>query len=247
MRNTYCVYQLISPEGKSYIGMTIYGEDANKRWKNGAGYRGCKRINDAIKKYGWESFEKRIIENGLTRKEASETEKYWVNQLKTTDQKYGYNDNSGGLEGFTHSEECKEKISKSHIGIKPNDETRRKLSEIARNRPPVSDETRKKLSIASKGRKLNLSDEEREARRKRAKERKYSEDTISALRKAAIGNTYRRTPIRCVETGEVFESQYAASQAMGFVKGAIASALHQGCKCGGYHWEKVDKKTLLTE
>lgn len=239
MTKTYCVYRLISPEGKSYVGMTIHGDNPNKRWKSGKAYKYCERIARAIEEYGWDSFEKVILERNLTKSEASDAEKHWVEKLKTTNPAFGYNDSSGGLTGFQHSEECKTKISTSHFGIKPSEETRKKLSESAKRRPPVSQKTREKISLALKGRKLNLSEEEREARRKRAKERTYSEETIDQLRKAAQGNTYRRTPVRCIETGEIFESQYEASISMGLCKNAIASALNQGCKCGGYHWEKA--------
>ena len=50
----WIVYQHISPNGKSYIGITQ--QDPEKRWQNGKGYTGQKKFYNAIKKYGWDSF-----------------------------------------------------------------------------------------------------------------------------------------------------------------------------------------------
>ena len=48
------------------------------------------------------------------------------------------------------------------------------------------------------------------------------------------------TPIRCVETGEVFPSQAAAARAIDRHKYGINSCLMGKQKtCGGYHWERV--------
>lgn len=44
------------------------------------------------------------------------------------------------------------KIAGSSLGIRHTEETKRKMSQIAKNRPPVSEETRQKISQAGKGR-----------------------------------------------------------------------------------------------
>ena len=49
-----------------------------------------------------------------------------------------------------------------------------------------------------------------------------------------------RTKIRCVETGEVFESQAAAARAIGKHKYGINLCVRgKQNTCGGYHWERV--------
>ena len=55
-------------------------------------------------------------------------------------------------------------------------------------------------------------------------------------------------PVRCVETGEVFESQIAAAAAMGFANSSgIANCLSGRYKtAGGYHWERVEKNEKET-
>ena len=55
---TNCVYAHINMiNGKMYIGQTIHGNNPNKRWSNGNGYKHCPHFWSAICKYGWENFE----------------------------------------------------------------------------------------------------------------------------------------------------------------------------------------------
>lgn len=53
--------------------------------------------------------------------------------------------------GKKHSDETKEKIRQARIGKKDSNELRRKKSEAAKNRPPVTEATREKLSKINKG------------------------------------------------------------------------------------------------
>ena len=46
--------------GKSYIGKTV--QEPKTRWRNGKGYKSCVVFNNAIKLYGWDSFEHEILE-----------------------------------------------------------------------------------------------------------------------------------------------------------------------------------------
>ena len=49
--------------------------------------------------------------------------------------------------------------------------------------------------------------------------------------------------VKCVETGEIFDSCAAAGRAIGKNKYGINLCLHGKQKtCGGYHWERVAKK-----
>ena len=56
---------------------------------------------------------------------------------------------NGPMFGKNHSEETKEKMRIANSN--PSEETRERIAESARNRPPMSEETKEKLSIANSG------------------------------------------------------------------------------------------------
>jgi group I intron endonuclease len=109
--------------GKFYI-----GQDSN----NNPEYLGSGLfLNRAIKKYGEHNFVKEILEVCETKDELNEREKYWISKLNAKG--VGYNIADGGHGGNTYT-----------------DETKRRVSQIIKNRP-VSTETRQKRSNAMKG------------------------------------------------------------------------------------------------
>lgn len=46
--------------------------------------------------------------------------------------------------------------------------------------------------------------------------------------------------VKCVETGEIFDSMTDAAKSVNRNPGSISSAVKGGTKCGGYHWIKID-------
>lgn len=115
--------------GKKYIGIT--SGDPAVRWQNGKGYRKNKHVSDAINKYGWDSFDHRILYSGLTNAEACDLEQKMIAKYGTQDKTKGYNITDGG-EHFTHSEESKLLMSANRKGKRPppfTDEHKRKLKE----------------------------------------------------------------------------------------------------------------------
>lgn len=89
-KNTYCVYMHKNKiNGKIYVGSTKYGDDPNKRWRDGEGYGG--EFKNDIDKYGWDNFEHHVIQNNLSLEEANELEKLNIIIFNTADPKYGYN------------------------------------------------------------------------------------------------------------------------------------------------------------
>ena len=128
--DTYCVYVHINKfNGKKYVGQTVNGNNINKRWVNGLGYRSCTVFYKAIKKYGWNNFEHDIVASNLTLEEANQKEQELIEQYKSYEDKFGYNITKGGR-NFTHSEETKKKIGISNsIALKGNkwSESQKKL------------------------------------------------------------------------------------------------------------------------
>ena len=102
----YFIYMHINKiNNKKYVGIT-YQNPPEKRWKNGKAY--LKTSNpyfyNSIQKYGWESFEHIILEEGyFTVKEVSEKEDYYINFFDTRNKEKGYNMAPGGYNGLSHN------------------------------------------------------------------------------------------------------------------------------------------------
>lgn len=152
MKNEYCVYMHTAPNGKKYVGITCC-HPRNRRWQNGYGYSEQQIFYNAIRKYGWNSFEHTILEDNLTAEEAGEAERKYIALYQTTDRNYGYNYMVGGEVGYHLTDEQKKKISYANSGSKNGmyghhytDEERKKMSETSvwRGRKH-SEETIKKL------------------------------------------------------------------------------------------------------
>ena len=132
----YVVYTHISPNNKRYIGITSL--NPNKRWKNGKGYKTQPYFWRAINKYGWDNFEHIIIAKRLDEETAKWLEIELIREWNTTNKKYGYNQTLGGdgVNGYKHTEERLEKISKATSGEKNpmcgnhhTEKTKEKMSE----------------------------------------------------------------------------------------------------------------------
>lgn len=116
--DTYCVYIHTNKiDGKKYVGQTVYGNNPNKRWKNGKGYKGSTYFYNAIKKYGWDNFEHEIVASNLTKKEADTFERLLIDKLDLTNMENGYNLETGGSFYKKISEETKKKISLANSGL----------------------------------------------------------------------------------------------------------------------------------
>ena len=151
--NDYVVYVHTFPNGKRYVGITC--QDIQRRWRGGKGYEG-QPVFDAILKYGWDNIRHEIIATDLTKEEAEDIEIRLIKEYHSLSHENGYNIETGGnstkrlseetkkkiseknkgrLSGSKHwnygkhlPDDVKEKIRKAHIGIKPSEEKRRKMS-----------------------------------------------------------------------------------------------------------------------
>ena len=111
-KRNWCVYMHTNLfNGKMYVGIT--GKGAKHRW--GKGYRHCTKMNHAIKKYGWDGFDHRVLVDNLTKEEAEEIEQNLIEDLMLQDDKYGYNITPGGSAPIM-TEETKRKISEANKG-----------------------------------------------------------------------------------------------------------------------------------
>jgi len=117
MKN-YLVYSHKSPSNKYYIGIT--GVNPKKRWGcQGYGYKLQKKFYNAIKKYGWDNFEHKIIATDLTLDEAYKLEKELISKYDSKNNGYNADDGGAGAEGHTVSEESKKIMSQLKLGTHP--------------------------------------------------------------------------------------------------------------------------------
>ena len=111
--NKYTVYCHINKiNGKTYVGITSLAPEL--RWKNGKGYKNCRKFYNAILKYGWDNFYHIILRDDLSLSKAEELERLLIADLKD----FSYNIAPGGEvnKGFHWTGESKKKLSLSKKG-----------------------------------------------------------------------------------------------------------------------------------
>lgn len=110
MDNNYCVYKHTAPNGKVYVGITK--QEPYVRWGSGGkGYKQNKHFWNAICKYGWENIAHEVISDGLSAELAGDLEKQLILLYDATNPENGYNNTTGGENGFTLSERARRNAS----------------------------------------------------------------------------------------------------------------------------------------
>lgn len=240
----YTVYKHTSPSEKVYIGITK--QDPKNRFNGGRGYKQNPYFSNAIAKYGWDSFIHEILVAGLTKREAEEMERHFIEIHDSTNPDHGYNLSLGGESGAKFTDASKQKISMSlkeyyathpdaienmrtrQTGKRAPDEVRAKMSESHKNR--TTPEIRKRMSESRKGKPCPHGGHEItvETRKKISESKKG---------KHYGGNGKVPTPVQCVETGVVYKSAMVASNDVG----VAFTSIYRCCKgerktAMGYTW-----------
>lgn len=117
------IYKYTSPSGKIYIGQTIDEYHRKHDHKSKANNGSNLPFHRAIRKYGWNSFDYKVI--FITTSKSREKlkvildtmESYYIRKYKSDISDYGYNCTSGGGTNHQFTEQTKEKMRKAHIGI----------------------------------------------------------------------------------------------------------------------------------
>lgn len=148
------IYKITHNEsGKVYIGKAT---NAHARWveHERTSKKNTKQTHlyKAIRKYGWDSFQKEVIDVATTKDELNKKEMYWISYYDSCNHEKGYNETLGGDGGDTFSnlsEERKEMMRQKNkiksTGRKKSEEERKRMSEIRRGKPhPVDPEKQKK-------------------------------------------------------------------------------------------------------
>jgi len=164
----FCVYVHTFPHGKRYVGIT--SKNPFKRWQNGTGYAGNPHLINAIKKYGWNNVDHRIVFENLDKEVAYRFEQLIIAMFRSNEYLFGYNRSSGGegSNGWIASEETRHKMSVSRTGIKNgfygkhhSTETVEKLrlsstGNTNRVGKICAEETKQKIGQANRGRRSPL-------------------------------------------------------------------------------------------
>lgn len=122
----WCVYIHTNQiNNKVYIGITC--KSPNDRWRGGANYKHNVYFNNAIMKYGWDSFEHIIFADCLSQSAAHHIERSLIALWKSNKRQFGYNLSVGGESshsGCRHSEATREYLRRINLG--DNNPMRRK-------------------------------------------------------------------------------------------------------------------------
>jgi group I intron endonuclease len=187
--------------GNTYVGQSVRIEirfrEHRKALNQGKHYN--VKLQRAWAKYGEAEFDFLVLEQCEAR-QLNEREQFYLNQ-KPWFNVCEFADS--GMRGRVHSEETRVKMSKAwetrkdkspNKGATPTPEVRAKISAALKGRA-LSEETRVKMSAARKGKRVPP-----EAAAK-----------VSAS-KMGVANVKVRKAVRCVETGQVFESLKSAAE-----------------------------------
>lgn len=263
----WTVYMHTAPNGKKYVGIT--SQKPERRWGHGSKYKKNKHFYNAIKKYGWDNFEHKILCSGLNVAQAGCIEQTFIRGLDLRNPANGYNISIGGecsALGAHHSQEARKR--KSEL-IKEEYKTGKRVPSMKGKHH--SEETRKKLSEANKGRKQTpqqrdalmnyligheVSAETRQKLRevnigrtpwnkgKKASEEAKEKNRIAAIKLGKIPPYIKPTKVVCVETGEVFQQIKDAGEKYGICPANITAVCrHRRERAGGYHWKYVEEQS----
>ena len=196
------IYVASFPNGKMYVGQTK--QALKQRWYfhkssafNERENRDCCRtaFARALRKYGSENCELRVLSVCKDQNELNLCEKFWIKKLDTISPS-GYNLTTGG-DNSNLSEETKRKISESLRRRTVSYETREKIGNAHRGKT-ISLESKEKMSQAKIGKKQ--SKEQIEKRVRKLKGRKRSIQECEAI---SLGKMKK---VVCNSEGSVFQS-----------------------------------------
>jgi group I intron endonuclease len=188
---TACLYQLISPSGKKYIGKTVNFNSRLNAHKTSAKNGKDRPLYRSIRKHGWDNFKKEMLVVG--------SEKYILDleiaaiKLFNTRAPNGYNctDGGDGISGLIHTDRVKQLMSEANMKRFHGDG-----SEIARKKR--SDQTRafyKDNPVTESGRE---SRSDLQAEISKRKGRKTIEEKLFAIANGEIdGKSYADVAIDC--------------------------------------------------
>lgn len=212
-------------------------------------------ISKAIAKYGWDAFDKTVLEFCPV-EELDEKEIYYIAELKPE-----YNlAKGGGPKGYVSLSAIK-KSQKPIICIDTGkffDSVKSAAAKVDVNRSAISAVLNGRVKMAGGYRwdYLNPEDKFSEERRKnlgkanrgRKQSAEQIEKRVSKLRGKNNPHLNNYKPVVCVETGRIFASVKIAAESVGITPCFLSKVLHGKKKtAGGYHWKFAKEVFYMTE
>ncbi len=230
----FYIYMHISPSGKKYIGQTC--QKLNRRWRNGTGYKNNPYFWRAIEKYGWDSFEHKIVFQCESLEEANRMEEWLIACHRSNDPEYGYNISAGADGKGRVAESTKEILRQKHKGrFQGSENPNYGRTHTEAERLKMSEGNKKYFATHGHGTRYGKKASV-ELKAKLSEVRKNSACVQAHMAKM---NKAKAKPVLCVETNELYESTRAAQRATGFGQGNIAKACRENGKAYGMNWRYV--------
>ena len=239
-----CIYKFKNLiNGKVYIGqtksfgmiMTIY-----KGWNFNNPH-----FLFAVNKYGIDNFEVDIIEKDIPLELLNEREQYWIDQYESYNPKKGYNilkiagSNRGQKawnKGIPTDEETKQKI---RAGLKRYYSTH----EVWNKGVPATEEAKEKNRISNSGEKNGMFGKQHS---KETKEK--ISNTLTGRKMPYEQRKKLFRPVRCVDTGVIYESESSAAELFGCSQTLIYyAAIGKYKTAKGHKFEYVTIEEVSTE
>ena len=222
--------------GKVYIGQTVRWNERKREHKSRSAKNPKYLFGRALRKYGWENFERICLIDDVPEEDLSNLEMSYIEFYNSNNPAFGYNLTKGGegAIGYKHTDATKvkmsqaqqnrsaehqaklnlaqkghlDKISRANKGRKHTDEAKAKISRANKGRKHT-DEARANMSEAQKGKKLSAATK---AKISRAKQ------NMSDTTKAKMSRAANKKPLLATEmkTGlkRNFESAHAAARTL---------------------------------
>lgn len=137
---------------KSYVGLTT---DFEKRKREHLRTKAGTHFHKALRKYGADAFEWRVLEDGIPESRLGNREELWIAYYDSCNN--GYNSTHGGEYGGIPSDETRAKMSVSQRGRTQTEEAKAKISQANKGRPspfkgiPRDDSVKAKISTTLTG------------------------------------------------------------------------------------------------
>lgn len=231
---SYLVYCYTSPSGKKYVGQTK--KNLDYRANHGKGYQSCKGFYNAIKKYGWEWFEqhREILKSNLTKEDADFWERFYIETFDTINN--GYNIQKGG------------EFNPSEILSIPIVSIDCKTKEVVFHNSGV--EAAKLYGLNNKNISSCLREEDGRTSGGKVWVYRSDWDNMSEAEREKLFSIIpyqhpkKTVAVRCIETGECFNSIKEAAEKMESPKGGICNCCKGKqkttiSKIGKTHWEYI--------